>query len=150
MWADKQSRNILLMLIFVTIMGAAIAFQPSHRKTRKSLVVQNSEVAKKSALWDDVKDGIHSPTGLIADDHLDLVVNNCTGCHSAALIRQNRLTADGWISIIRWMQDKQNLWNLGSNEEESVTYLAKNYDPTKQGRRKNLTIAKNEWYELEN
>lgn len=149
MWGDKQSRNFILLLTLVTIMSAAIAFKPNHRQSRKAEVVKTPEPSKKSPMWNDVERGIHIPTGLIADDHFDLVVNNCTACHSAALIKQNHLTADGWTSVIRWMQDKQNLWDLGDNEDEIVAYLAKNYAPTKQGRRKNLTIAKNEWYELE-
>jgi cytochrome c1 len=149
MWQDRQSRNIILWLIFVTIMSAAIAFQPSHRPSRKVMVVKTPDPPKKSPMWNEVEGGIHLPTGLIADEHFDLVINNCTACHSADLIKQNHLTADGWISIIRWMQEKQNLWDLGPNEDEIVAYLAKNYAPTKQGRRKNLTIAKNDWYELE-
>jgi hypothetical protein len=47
------------------------------------------------------------------------------------------------------MQEKQNLWDLGPNEDEIVAYLAKNYAPQNHGRRKNLSITKDEWYELE-
>lgn len=77
----------------------------------------------------------------------ELVVTNCTNCHSARLIVQNRATRDGWIAMIRWMQETQNLWDLGDNEAAIIDYLARNYAPHKKGRRANLEGV--EWYELE-
>lgn len=93
------------------------------------------------------ENGIHAATGLKMDDNLDLVINNCTNCHSAKLIAQNKASKEGWKGMIRWMQKTQNLWDLGENEEKILEYLAKNYAPEKQGRRKPLTNI--EWYELE-
>lgn len=86
-------------------------------------------------------------TGLIVDDGMNLVIAHCTGCHSAKLVTQNQFDKDGWIRVIRWMQDTQNLWDLGESEEAIVTYLAKNYSPKGKGRRAPLTGI--EWYELE-
>jgi nitrate reductase cytochrome c-type subunit len=93
-----------------------------------------------------VEDGIHVATGLIADDNYQLVVSNCTSCHSPKLITQNRATKEGWTKMIKWMQETQNLWDLGENEELIVEYLAKNYAPEFKGRRAALTNV--EWYEL--
>ena len=90
------------------------------------------------------------PTGLIADRNFELIVTNCTGCHAAELVIQNKQTADGWKSIIEWMQEKQNLWDLGKDESKIIDYLAKNYAPENVGRRKNLEIAEEDWYVLEN
>ena len=95
-----------------------------------------------------IKDGIHLATGFKNDVGLDAVITNCTNCHSAKLVTQNRATREGWISIIRWMQDTQNLWDLGDNEPIIVDYLAKNYAPEDIGRRKSLENI--EWYDLEN
>jgi hypothetical protein len=67
-------------------------------------------------------------------------------CHSSKLITQNRATADGWRHIIHWMQETQNLWDLGANEDIIVDYLARNYAPEAAGRRVPLTSI--EWYEL--
>ena len=45
------------------------------------------------------------------------------------------------------MQETQNLWDLGKNEDIIVKYLATYYAPEKKGRRQNLTNI--EWYVLE-
>lgn len=94
-----------------------------------------------------VENGIHVATGLIDDEGLMAVIGSCTPCHSAKLITQNRATKEGWVSMIRWMQASQGLWELGPNEEVIVNYLAKNYAPEKKGRRANLQDI--EWYKLE-
>jgi len=73
-------------------------------------------------------------------------INNCTTCHSAELVTQNKMTRDGWLATIRWMQESQNLWDLGQNEDLILDYLAKNYAPEDTGRRRSL--GKIEWYEL--
>jgi len=75
------------------------------------------------------------------------VVNNCTNCHSAKLVTQNRMTAERWNTTIKWMQETQNLWDLGKNQEVIVSYLVKNYPPKSKGRRMVLTDI--DWYELE-
>lgn len=92
-------------------------------------------------------DSIDQATGLIVDSSLPLVVGNCTGCHSAKLITQNRATREGWKSMIVWMQETQKLWDLGENEDEILDYLAEHYAPEQEGRRENLQNI--EWYNLE-
>ena len=85
-------------------------------------------------------------TILEADDALPIVVGNCTNCHSAKLIAQNRATREGWKDLILWMQETQKLWDLGANEDIILDYLAEYYAPENMGRRKNLENI--EWYEL--
>lgn len=96
---------------------------------------------------DKIENGIHVRTGFVDDKGLMETVNNCTNCHSSKLVIQNRMSKERWIATIRWMQETQNLWDLGGNEEIIVNYLAKNYAPTKKGRRGNLTNIN--WYQLE-
>ena len=72
------------------------------------------------------------------------MVANCTACHSAKLITQNRMDAKGWAATIRWMQQTQNLWDLGENEELIIDYLVTNYPVKPKGRRQNLKDI--EWY----
>lgn len=96
--------------------------------------------------FDKVEDGIHVRTGFMEGDGLMTVVNNCTNCHSAKLVTQNRMSADGWRATIKWMQETQNLWDLGKNEDIIVNYLATYYAPENKGRRQNLTNV--EWYEF--
>ncbi len=94
-----------------------------------------------------IENGIHVRTGLIDAKGLIEVVNNCTNCHSAKLITQNRMNKERWEATIDWMQKTQNLWDLGKNEEIIVNYLVTNYPPQKKGRRLGLTNI--EWYDLE-
>lgn len=86
-------------------------------------------------------------TGFIEDVGMSAVVNNCTNCHSARLVTQNRMSREAWKATIKWMQETQNLWDLGEKEPIILDYLAKNYAPESKGRRQNLTIDK--WYVLE-
>lgn len=97
--------------------------------------------------FDKIENGIHVRTGLIEADGLMTVVNNCTNCHSAKLVTQNRMNAERWIATIKWMQETQNLWDLGKNEEIIVNYLVTNYPVKKKGRREVLSNI--EWYDLE-
>lgn len=94
-----------------------------------------------------IENGIHVATGFKDDKGLQAVIFSCTPCHSAKLVTQNRANKEGWINVIRWMQETQNLWDLGANEEIIVNYLAKNYAPEDKGRRDILENI--EWYELE-
>ncbi|HEY5691801.1 MAG TPA: cytochrome C [Cyclobacteriaceae bacterium] len=93
-----------------------------------------------------IENGIHVRTGLVEAEGLMTVVNNCTSCHSSKLIIQNRMSAERWNATIRWMQQTQNLGDLGSNQEVIVNYLVANYPPKIIGRRENLTNI--DWYEL--
>jgi len=93
-----------------------------------------------------VRNGVDIGTGLIADEGWEMVRANCTACHSAKLITQNRQTRDGWKELIAWMQETQGLWDLGKNEELILDYLAKNYAPGDKGRRANLKNI--QWYVL--
>jgi len=97
--------------------------------------------------WNRIENGIHLRTGLKDDEGLMTVVTHCTACHSAQLVIQNRMNKERWNATIRWMQETQNLWDLGENQEVIVDYLVRNYPPTEKGRRENLKDI--EWYELE-
>ncbi len=86
-------------------------------------------------------------SGLRIDPNLMLVKANCTACHSSKLITMNRMSRERWKETIRWMQEKQNLWDLGESEPLVLDYLEKYYAPEPQAtRRKNLQAI--EWYEL--
>jgi len=98
--------------------------------------------------WDLIEKGIHVKTGLIADENLQIIIANCTSCHSAKLLTQNRATREGWKSMIKWMQETQGLPDLGAKEPKILNYLAKHYAPKEVGRRANLNIEATEWYIL--
>ena len=75
-------------------------------------------------------------TGFKMTGDWELVRGNCTACHSAKLITQQRGTADQWLAMIRWMQKKQNLWQFDPDTEgRIIAYLADNYPPDAAQRR---------------
>jgi hypothetical protein len=86
-------------------------------------------------------------TGLIVSDGLDLVTAHCTGCHSSKLITQFHTDRKGWLEKIRWMQQKQKLWDLGEAEPKILDYLAKNYPPTEKVNRR-AALKNIDWYKL--
>jgi hypothetical protein len=94
-----------------------------------------------------IENGIHVRTGFVDAEGLMIVVGNCTSCHSSKIILQNRMDTEGWNTTIKWMQETQNLWDLGKNQEVIVNYLVTNYPLKVKGRRENLKNI--EWYEIE-
>lgn len=84
---------------------------------------------------------IDKETGLIIAPGFEQVKKTCTVCHSPMLITQNKADRDGWLEMIRWMQDKQGLWELEPPIENAILdYLAANYGPTKASRRPPLQV----------
>jgi hypothetical protein len=74
-------------------------------------------------------------SGFAIGTHYELVRNHCTACHSAKLVTQNRMSREGWLSTIRWMQKTQGLWPLAEQESKILDYLEKYYSPVATGRR---------------
>lgn len=147
--------NFALMIFALTLLyllfgdSVVTAFRnrpvPIERKA-----YQPGPGGKTSGVDDDkVVNGIHVQTGLIYGEGFDIVRGTCTACHSAKLVTQNRATREGWTEMIRWMQAKQGLWDLGANEPIILSYLAKNYAPEEVGRRPNLDVEAIEWYVLD-
>jgi len=124
-----------LLVVFVLILGfgTLLMFEPSFFEANEEVATQEPLVGTDQ-------------TALVEGDYKMLVVANCTGCHSAKLVTQNRASKEGWKNMIRWMQETQNLWQLGDNEDKILEYLSTNYAPKDQGRRASLKVE--EWYEL--
>jgi mono/diheme cytochrome c family protein len=75
-------------------------------------------------------------TGLKMTGDWEVVRNNCVACHSAKLITQQSGSQSHWLGLIRWMQEKQNLWQFEPDTEKKIiAYLAENYPPREQSRR---------------
>ncbi len=156
----NEKKFITLVGRVVTLMGALLFlslflgvvviylhrfYDPTDFREKDN--VGSAAIHDRQAVGTKVKDGVHVETGFIADEGYELVIANCTGCHSSKLVIQNRATREGWKNMIIWMQTTQNLWDLGTSEEKILTYLARHYASKEQGRRKQL--ANIEWYELE-
>jgi len=109
----------------------------------------NTELVEIDKSIDDpekIKNGVHVRTGFIEAPGMQETINNCTNCHSAQLVIQNRMNKERWQTTIDWMQETQNLWDLGDKENIIIDYLVKNYPPSSKGRREALTNVL--WYEL--
>lgn len=143
----KRARGLYRILIVISALALSIAIAAfywygdvAQDNTNFSVPPGSSEEGKN------IK-SIDSITGFIKAPGLRETITHCTPCHSAQLVTQNRMTKEGWLSTIRWMQETQNLWDLGDNEAIILEYLATNYAPEEKGRRENLEVT--EWYVLE-
>ena len=141
----KQLSRLLFSFLLLFIVLFAGLFYWVNRPPETTHGTE--ELIPLVAVDDGIENGIHLATGFIADEGMQVTIQNCTNCHSAKLVTQNRMSREGWKATIRWMQETQNLWDLGNNEDLILTYLAKNYAPVSKGRRQN--IDQTEWYELE-
>lgn len=142
-WTHKSLFILLLFLLLFVILMALINFNKEfsdEREDTDSLSVVEEADPK-------ITYPIDEATGLIDDENLNLVVANCTACHSSALIIQNRASREGWKSMITWMQETQKLWDLGENEDAILDYLAKHYAPSERNQRRN-NLEGIEWYVL--
>lgn len=142
--AERTAHIAVFFTFIATILLLFTIYDPTF-----SLFQKNSQETYINTIEDEdkIENGIHIRTGLKDANGLMTVVNNCTNCHSAKLITQNRMSKERWNETIKWMQEKQNLWDLGANQEIIVDYLVKNYPVKNIGRR--LALTNIEWYELE-
>ncbi|WP_273566688.1 monoheme cytochrome C [Maribacter halichondriae] len=148
----KSSRRLyrfLIVMCAVVVVASIIGIYLYSNDEGSAQGSANSEEYTSVPEDDDpnkIVDGIHVRTGFIEAPGMTETINNCTNCHSAQLVIQNRMNEERWISTIRWMQKTQNLWDLGENEKIIVDYLVTNYPPVEKGRRQALTDV--EWYKL--
>ncbi|MDM8569221.1 hypothetical protein QUF50_06900 [Thiotrichales bacterium HSG1] len=71
---------------------------------------------------------VDKESGMLIDKNWELVKANCTGCHSAPHITSQKNDREGWIEVIRWMQNKQGLWQFDADTENKILdYLTANY-----------------------
>ena len=57
---------------------------------------------------------------------VELVVKNCTVCHSADIILENHMSRKAWDKTITWMQKEQGLWELNKEVRKIILdYLSK-------------------------
>jgi cytochrome c5 len=94
----------------------------------------NPEVAPEpAAIAKPARDPV---TGLKMAGDWEIVRANCVACHSSRLIIQQRGSAQQWLTMIRWMQKKQNLWVFDPDTESKIiNYLAEYYPPSEERRR---------------
>jgi hypothetical protein len=138
--------NLMYAVIIVTI-GAMVTYviNPDFFDLSSEQMIVEVPIPTEEDR-DRIENGIHVRTGFIDAEGMYVVIANCTNCHSAKLVTQNRMTAERWNETIKWMQETQNLWDLGENQEIIVNYLVTNYPPKKSGSRRAI-LTDIEWYE---
>ena len=144
----KVYRLLMLLFVLFVITGGGLMYYMANPDVFDSMSKSETVTLEPVEVDDDrIENGIHVRTGLVDAEGLMTVVNNCTNCHSSKLVTQNRMNAERWNATIKWMQETQNLWDLGRNQEVIVNYLVTNYPPIAKGRRMILTDI--DWYEFE-
>jgi hypothetical protein len=84
--------------------------------------------------------GLDPVSGLKMTGDWELVRASCSHCHSTQLVTGQRGSAEQWLTMIRWMQEKQNLQEFApSVEQKIIKYLAENYAPNASQRRAALS-----------
>ena len=89
--------------------------------------------------------------GLSPVSGVELVVKNCTVCHSADIILENHMSRKAWDKTITWMQKEQGLWELNKEVRKIILdYLAKTQGiSTKKVLRGPIRKNRNEMYEFD-
>jgi len=123
-----------LPVLLLLALGAVLLLPACAEKGQPPATIPEPATAPAATLAADP--GIDPATGFKMTGDWELVRGNCTACHSAKLITQQRGTAQQWLTMIRWMQKKQNLWHFDPvTEDRIITYLAENYPPEAARRR---------------
>lgn len=141
--------GVLMVFLILFSIGMVLTLQYQPEFFRSWLAEEKSETVDEKDnrnLEEDWTSEKLEEVGLVEGEGLQLVIANCTNCHSAKLVTQNRFTREGWVQVIRWMQETQGFWELGENEDIIVDYLSTHFAPEPKGRRAPLEV---EWYSLE-
>lgn len=141
-------KNLMrLSLVMAVFMTCILLFKfefisiPQYNEVIEPAVLPNGS---GSEIFPGEVGSIDGESGLVIDHGFSVIKAQCGSCHSTKLVAQNNLSRQGWLELIRWMQDKQNLWDLGDQESIVLDYLEKNFGPKNNGRRKKLEI--DNWY----
>lgn len=140
-------RALIVLCALLIIKAISVIYFKSPTETMEADLDAQKTTEQPNSNPDLIENGIHLRSGLLASDGLMDVVNNCTTCHSAKLVTQNRMDRAQWEATIRWMQETQGLWDLGDKQEVIINYLTTNYPPLQKGRRQALSNI--DWYTLE-
>ena len=89
--------------------------------------------------------------GLPPVSGVELVIKNCTACHSADIILANHMSRKAWDKTITWMQKEQGLWELNKEVRKIILdYLAKTQGiSTTKVLREPIRKNRNQMYEFD-
>jgi len=125
---------VIISLLTLVACGKEPVTEKQPGADETPVAVTSAELKADDMPSDNVK--IDPVTGFKMNGDWELVRAHCTGCHSFRLVTQQRGTAQQWLAMIRWMQEKQNLWQFDpTTENRIITYLSENYPPDEARRR---------------
>jgi quinohemoprotein amine dehydrogenase alpha subunit-like protein len=94
------------------------------------------------------EENIHQ--GLAPGEGRDLVLGNCTVCHSASIILQNHMSREAWDKTITWMQKEQGMWELEKSDRKIILdYLSTAQGLNQKLAKENPGKRKNPMYEFD-
>ncbi len=146
----SASWNFQLAVMLALILGPFLLFVAAilvHKARSPAHVNAPANRQNLSSSVEGDEDPVFDNSIVIAEGH-EAVRQHCAPCHSLLLVAQNRNSRDGWAALIDWMQETQNLWDLGEQEPVILDYLAAHYGPRPQSRRPNLNLEAIQWYPL--
>lgn len=138
--SNSGFRSALVTLLVAVLLGggmvgAFVLFMDEPAPTVTTTRVATTTEPQPSAT-EPGEPEVDPSTGFVKAKDWELAVRNCTACHSAKLVTQNRGDREHWKSMIRWMQETQNLWPLAPEiESRLLDYLATHYGARTYSRR---------------
>jgi len=80
----------------------------------------------------------------------ELVMSNCTICHSESIILQNHMDRKAWNETIDWMQREQGMWELEKKDRNIILNYLSKYQGIDRKKDTNLHGARrNQMYEFD-
>ncbi|MGK0545018.1 hypothetical protein ACSEE7_05865 [Halomonas cupida] len=129
--ASREARPLLVSLLVGPVLFSPLGLAPA--------AAQDDGPATSAVASADEGPGIDPDSGFVMGEGWQTVKGNCTVCHSAALVTQNRGSRDHWAYLIDWMQETQGLWQFNPEMEDTILdYLSTYYGPRTDARRQNL------------
>jgi len=110
------------------------------------LIISIFIFASHSFLWaeeEDIYQGLPSGPGI------DLVLGNCTMCHSTSIILQNHMSREAWDKTITWMQKEQGMWELEPEDRKAILGYLSKHQGINHKMNKNSKRRKNSMYEFD-
>lgn len=86
--------------------------------------------------------------GLLLGKGRDLVLENCTICHSTSIILQNHMTREAWDKTITWMQEEQGMWELEPADRKSILDYLSSFQGADQSQYTDRKKRRNPMYEF--
>ena len=127
----NMKRLLLFTFIVEILVANSYAFEAVAETSTKSTVSVTAPKLESKAV---PKKAPQASDCFPEDKSKETIIQNCTACHSAMLVCQQRMSRDRWDETITWMQEEeQGLWEFEpKTRKEILDYLEKYLGPEKK------------------